>query len=137
MKYWIGVASKEHVAIGVAGGFAQLCHGKKAPLARMKVGDYLFYYAPKISLQSKEPYQKIIALGQVTGKEIYSYEMAPGFIPFRRDVHFVKSLHEVTLKQLNQLPEWQSLRSRLRFGHFEISENLCQQICHLMACELP
>lgn len=26
--YWIGVASKEHVKAGVAGGFGQLCLGK-------------------------------------------------------------------------------------------------------------
>ena len=32
-RYWIGVACREHVGRGVAGGFAQLCHGKAAPLA--------------------------------------------------------------------------------------------------------
>jgi hypothetical protein len=26
--YWIGVALKDHVLKGVAGGFCQLCHGK-------------------------------------------------------------------------------------------------------------
>jgi hypothetical protein len=29
LKYWIGVASKEHVLRGVDEGFAQVCHGKK------------------------------------------------------------------------------------------------------------
>ena len=28
--YWIAVASREHVRRGVAGGFAQVCHGKPA-----------------------------------------------------------------------------------------------------------
>lgn len=27
-KYWIGVASCEHVQRGVKSGFAQVCHGK-------------------------------------------------------------------------------------------------------------
>jgi hypothetical protein len=27
-KYWITVASKDHVKIGVEEGFAQACHGK-------------------------------------------------------------------------------------------------------------
>ena len=27
-RYWIGVASRDHVARGVAGGFCQLGHGK-------------------------------------------------------------------------------------------------------------
>ncbi|WP_242596564.1 hypothetical protein [Enterococcus plantarum] len=34
MNSWIGVASKNNVEIGVAGGFCQLCHGKSAPLGR-------------------------------------------------------------------------------------------------------
>lgn len=28
-KYWIGVASRNHVVKGVQGGFVQLCNGKK------------------------------------------------------------------------------------------------------------
>lgn len=34
------------IKIGVAGGFAQACHGKKSPLQKMKVGDWLAYYSP-------------------------------------------------------------------------------------------
>ena len=41
MKYWLGIASKDHVARGVAEGFCQLCHGKKTPLQRMRRGDYI------------------------------------------------------------------------------------------------
>ena len=48
MKYWIGTVSQEHVLRGVAGGFCQVCHGKAAPLNRMKRGDWLLYYSPKI-----------------------------------------------------------------------------------------
>ena len=44
MKFWIGTVSKEHVMKGVAGGFCQVCHGKQAPLNRMKKGDFLIYY---------------------------------------------------------------------------------------------
>lgn len=29
MRYWIVIASKEHVMRGVQGGFAQVFHGKK------------------------------------------------------------------------------------------------------------
>ncbi|WP_300669310.1 hypothetical protein [Helicobacter sp. UBA3407] len=31
MRYFIGIASKNHIQIGQAGGFCQLCHGKAAP----------------------------------------------------------------------------------------------------------
>ena len=29
MRYWIAVASREHVMLGVDAGFAQVCHGKE------------------------------------------------------------------------------------------------------------
>jgi hypothetical protein len=45
-RYWIGVVSESHVKLGVEGGFAQLCHGKSAPLRRMREGDWLIYYSP-------------------------------------------------------------------------------------------
>ena len=46
VRYWLGVVSRAHVERGVAGGFAQLCHGRAAPLARMQTGDWLIYYSP-------------------------------------------------------------------------------------------
>lgn len=33
-KYWILVASREHVLKGESGGFIQVCHGKCAPLKK-------------------------------------------------------------------------------------------------------
>ncbi len=35
-KYWIAAISKEHINRGVAENFIQVCHGKQAPLKRMK-----------------------------------------------------------------------------------------------------
>jgi hypothetical protein len=48
MRYWIGVASKEHVMRGVQGGFAQVCHGKEGPLKQMTPQDWIIYYSPTI-----------------------------------------------------------------------------------------
>lgn len=124
MNYWVGVASKDHVKLGVAGGFCQLCHGKSAPLNRMKAGDWLIYYAPKQSLKSKEPCQEFIALGQILPGEAYPFEMAPGFTPDRKDIEFLKIIQSVPLKAVADLPLWQEYRSRLRFGHFQIPEEL-------------
>lgn len=45
-KSWIAVASADHVAIGREQGFAQVNHGKAAPLRRMQPGDRIIYYAP-------------------------------------------------------------------------------------------
>ncbi|MFC2279584.1 MAG: EVE domain-containing protein, partial [Cardiobacterium hominis] len=43
VKFWLGTVSKEHVLRAVAGGFCQVCHGKAAPLNRMRRGDWLLY----------------------------------------------------------------------------------------------
>lgn len=132
MNYWIGVASKDHVALGVAGGFCQLCHGKSAPLNKMKAGDWLIYYAPKQSLKTKEPCQEFVALGQVLPGETYSFEMAPGFTPFRKNISFLKDIQPVSLQAVAQLPLWQEYRSRLRFGHFQIPKELFDLIASEM-----
>lgn len=80
-RFWIGVASREHVHLGIAGGFSQLCHGKAHPLKRMTVNDWLIYYSPKERLGENTPCQKFTAIGKVIGEDIYPYEMFPGFIP--------------------------------------------------------
>jgi hypothetical protein len=48
MKYWIIVASKDHLQRGLAGGFIQANHGKAAKLKRMSLGDWIIFYSPKI-----------------------------------------------------------------------------------------
>lgn len=87
-RYWIGIASKEHVKTGVAGGFSQLCHGKAQPLKRMAVGDGLIYYSSKEKFGEDTLCQQFTAIGEVAGREVYPFEMFPGFVPYRRDIHF-------------------------------------------------
>lgn len=124
MRYWIGVASKEHVARGVAGGFCQLCHGKAQPLRRMQAGDWIIYYSPKVTFGGDDPCQQFTAIGRVVGEEVYSFEMAPGFVPFRRDINFV-SAQSVDIRPLIQSLDFIQNKSRwgyvFRFGHIEIS----------------
>lgn len=65
MRYWIGVASKEHVMRGVQGGFAQVCHGKESPLKQMSPEDWIIYYSPTIKFGEKAPCQAFTAIGQI------------------------------------------------------------------------
>ena len=65
MRYWIGVASRDHVARGVAGGFCQLCHGKAQPLQRMSAGDWIIYYSPKEEFDGNTPCQRFTAIGEI------------------------------------------------------------------------
>jgi hypothetical protein len=89
MRYWIGVASADHVRAGVAGGFAQLAHGKHAPIRRLSPGDRILYYSPKSAYPEGDPVQAFTAIGQVRKGEAYQARMADGFEPWRRDVAFL------------------------------------------------
>jgi hypothetical protein len=131
MRYWVGVASKDHVARGVAGGFCQLRHGKAQPLKRMAQGDWIIYYSPKETHSPKaisggnEACQQFTAIGRVVGDSVYPFEMAPGFIPFRRDIEFLPAQVVDIRPLINQLNFIQN-KSRwgyaFRFGYMEIMQ---------------
>lgn len=131
IKYWVGVASKKHVQIGVDGGFCQLNHGKRQALDRMSEGDYIIYYSPKLALESQVPYQKFVAVGKIISKT-YQGNMGDNFMPFRRDVSYYKAINEVPLSSINQDPGWIQVRSKLRYGHLEVPEVLFKKIIGLM-----
>ena len=106
MKYWIGTVSQEHVLRGVAGGFCQVCHGKAAPLNRMKRGDWLLYYSPKISLYGHEKWQAFTACGQIADDTAYPFRMSEDFIPFRRNVVYSPIQRDCPLDIARTHPEW-------------------------------
>ncbi len=124
-RYWIGVASRQHVLLGVSGGFAQLCHGKAQPLKRMAKGDWIVYYSPQEVLGEKQPCQRFTALGEVVGDRVYRVEMSPGFEPFRRDIRY-QPIQEAAIRPvLDQLAFIKHRRHWgyvFRFGHLQIDE---------------
>ncbi len=85
---WIAVASADHVAIGKAGGFMQVCHGKGGPLRRIRQGDRVAYYAPSQIMGRRDGLQSFVALGEVVSATPYQVEMREGFHPFRHDVRW-------------------------------------------------
>jgi EVE domain len=91
VRYWIGVASKEHVRLGVKGRFAQFSHGKLAPARRPSQGDWVIYYSPKLRFGEAEPCQKFVAIGQVTDDEPFQVEQFPDFKPWRRKIRYERA----------------------------------------------
>jgi len=123
MKYWIGVASKEHVQRGVEGGFCQLCHGKQQPLKRMSKGDWITYYSSKERFGNDIPCQQFTAIGKVIGDDVYQFEMEPGFVPFRRDIQFLKAKEapiRPLIDKLSFIKNKISWGYAFRFGYLEI-----------------
>jgi hypothetical protein len=88
VRYWIGVASKEHVMQGIQGSFAQVCHGKAGPLKLMKPSDWIIYYSPTYRFGEKNPCRCFTAIGQILEGEPYLFKMSEDFIPYRRSVNF-------------------------------------------------
>jgi predicted RNA-binding protein len=135
-RYWIGVASRQHVLIGVAGGFAQLCHGKERPLKRMSKNDWIIYYSPQEILGEKTPCQRFTAIGEVSSDEVYQVEMAPGFIPFRRDIRFSRA-KEIPIRplidQLSFIKDKKQWGYVFRFGHLQIPETDFRLIAEAMS----
>lgn len=124
-RYWIVVASADHVRMGVAGGFMQVNHGKAAPLRRIKPGDGVVYYSPTEIYRAADGLQSFTAIGVVRDVEPYQGDMGAGFTPYRRDVAWLPA-HEIAIRPLIDVleltrgrPNW---GAPFRFGLVEISE---------------
>ena len=123
-RFWIAVASADHVRIGRARGFMQVCQGKRGPLARVTPGDGVVYYSPTRVMGVADKLQSLTAIGTVRSGEPYQVEMAPGFHPFRRDVEWRDARETPIAPLLPQLEFSAGRRNwgyQLRFGLFEIS----------------
>jgi hypothetical protein len=111
--YWIGVVSKDHVAVGVAGGFTQLNHGKAGPLERMREGDGFVFYSPRTAHPNGPPLQAFTAIGRVRNGEIFQAEAGGDFRPFRRAVEYLPA-HEAPIRPL--IEELSFIRSKQHWG---------------------
>lgn len=134
-RFWLIVASNDHVQRGAAGGFIQACHGKAAPLRRMKPGDYFVYYSGKMRMGQPEPCQRFTALGRVVGEPVYPFQMAPDFCPFRRDVEYLPVQEASILPLIDRLafiPNKKSWGYPFRFGFLELPESDFREIATSM-----
>ena len=125
-KYWIIVASKDHVKTGIAEGIAQACHGKASPLRRMQKGDFIIYYSGKQTLGKPDKCQEFTALGKVMDDEIYQFQVSEDFCPSRRNIDFLQSKDASILPLINDLNFIQNKKSwgyPFRFGFFEIDQH--------------
>ncbi|WP_431295166.1 EVE domain-containing protein [Pedobacter sp. P26] len=87
-KYWIIVASKDHVKSAVELGIVQACHGKSSPLKRMGKSDFVVFYSGKQTMDKPDKCQEFTALGRVVDGEIYQLKVPENFSPSRRKVEF-------------------------------------------------
>lgn len=100
-------------------------HGKRAPLARMSVGDRIFVYSPKTTFPDGDPFQAIAIIGIVTGAGPEPSAVIPGGFRLRADL---REIEPIALAQLRgHLPT-----SRLRSGCFELARDDADAISRLL-----
>lgn len=139
-RNWVAVASAEHVRLGRAGGFMQVCHGKAAPLRRIRPGDRVTYYSPTEVFRAKDRLQAFTAIGVVRDGEPYPFDMGGGFVPHRRDVTWLNGRETPIQPLLDRLEFSAGVGNwgyQLRFGLFAVSDHDMRLIADAMEAPLP
>jgi hypothetical protein len=129
-NYWIGVVSRDHVAIGVSGGFTQLSHGKAGPLERMRAGDGFVFYSPRTAYPDGPPLQAFTAIGRIRDGIVYQAVQTngsnEGFRPFRLGVDYLPA-QDAPIKPL--IDDLSFIRNKshwgaaFRFGYLRVPES--------------
>lgn len=140
---WIAVASAQHARRGCAPsdgpGYMQVCHGKVAPLKRVRPGDRVAYYAPTLTMGGKDRLQCFVSIGLVLQGEPYSFDMGGGFVPFRKDVQYVAAREASILPLVPQFEFVESTQRwgyKFRFGLFAVSDHDMRLIAQAMQADL-
>ncbi|MGA5818039.1 EVE domain-containing protein [Kitasatospora sp. NPDC094028] len=124
MKHWLGVVCREHVRRGRSLGIAQLGHGKRAPLERLRPGDHLVYYSPRTRLRDGDPLQAFTALAEVADETVWQADEG-AFKPWRRRMRYLDTTDTPIADLRDRLdltagPNW---GYQLRRGLIELTEH--------------
>jgi len=140
MRYWIAVASADHVRFGRSAGFMQAGHGKAAPLRRIAPGDCVACYSPTATFGGRDRLQSFTAIGVVKDGPPYRAEMGDGFQPYRRDMRWLDSDEAPIRPLLERLAFTRNGANwgyRLRLGLFQITPGDMAAIAAAMGARLP
>lgn len=135
-RYWVGVASRDHVHAAVEGGFCQLNHGKEVPLKRIARGDRILYYSPREAIKAGKPIKAFTAIGKIIDDEPYQAVQSERFKPFRRRVDYFSAREAEIHPLLDTLSFSRGGRAWgqvLRRGFFEIEKDDHDLIAEAMA----
>jgi hypothetical protein len=113
MRYWINTVTRDHVQMGVEGGFTQADHGKQSRLRRLGKGDRIAFYSPRTD-------QKFTAIGEVIDES--PYEAVTGW---RRRMKFFSAEDapvQPLIERLEFITNKKSWGFPFRRGLFEIRE---------------
>lgn len=100
MSAWLGVVSRSHVQRGIGLGIAQVMHGRRAGLARMKPDDWLVYYSSQTAYPVGESLKAFTAIGRIVDNDIWQVDEGD-FHPYRRRVDYLPLEREVPVAEVS------------------------------------
>lgn len=120
-RFWVGVATADHVAEARAGGFCAVSHGSRT-VERFAEGDGVALYATRASMSSSEPVQRFMAIGEVGEGLGWSTERNGRVLRLRPAVWRESLSVEVRplLPQLSFVADKEKWGMAFRRGRFEI-----------------
>jgi hypothetical protein len=137
--YWINTISRDHVRIGIEGGFTQANHGRDTTLRHLARGDLVAFYSPRTSYPDGDTLQRFTAVGRVVDDSPYQAEMTPTFHPWRRQMRFLaceESSIQPLLDELSFIIDKKRWGYPFRRGLFQISAEDFERIARSMKVEL-
>jgi hypothetical protein len=136
VRYWINVVSREHVLLGVAGGFTQADHGRATRLKLLAKGDGIVFYSPRTAFEGGQPLKAFSAIGRIADEKPFQVVMTPSFRPWRRRVEFadcVEAPIQPLIEQLAFIKDKTHWGFPFRRGLFEIDRADFAYIAKAMA----
>ncbi|MCB9639962.1 MAG: EVE domain-containing protein [Myxococcales bacterium] len=138
-RYWVNTVCRQHVLMGMEGGFLQADHGKDTRIRKLQRGDVVAFYSPRTALQGGDPLQCFTALGCVEDEQPFQVQMGEDFFPWRRKVLFwtcqEASIHPL-LSHLSFIKDKTRWGFPFRRGLFEIEQEDLKYIAEAMSIEL-
>ncbi|AMB57628.1 hypothetical protein AWU67_00765 [Microterricola viridarii] len=135
IRYWLGVVHREHVLRGVELGIAQLNHGTKQAVSRLREADGLIYYSPKVSGPDGAALREFTAIGRVADDTVFqdpdgvvmTNSFGEPYRPWRRRVDYDPFAVAAPIRPLIPVLDFTSASSnwgfQLRRGLIELSRH--------------
>ena len=123
-RFWVITASADHAERGRRESIVQACHGKIAPLRRMRPGDGVVIYSPRATMGGGVAVMAFTAFGRGEKGEPWAHDMGGGFVPWRRGVIWQQAAPAPIRPLLDRLDLTRGMAGwgmAFRYGHREIS----------------
>ncbi|HSP51535.1 MAG TPA: EVE domain-containing protein, partial [Cryobacterium sp.] len=107
IRYWLGVASREHVLRAVAVGLVQASHGARPALEQMGESDGVVYYSPKTQIDG-ERLREFTAIGRIAPGIVHQGESAApsSYRPWRRHIDYETDVVAAPIRPLLSVLEF-------------------------------